>query len=140
METVSSMKYQLLRNNYENFIHPLTGLPIRLFRIIAMRDFEISIDEISIQIKEGDIGGLIQNEKNLSHDDSSWVMNQAKVFDNAILSNSIIRDESWIFGQSVLENTITTGKSFIYGKQKSLIQESVIMDQLSIQQSKILRF
>ena len=46
-----------------------------LYRIQALRDFG--------NVKEGDIGGYIESEKNLSQDGDAWVYGDARVYGNA---------------------------------------------------------
>ena len=48
---------------------------VTLHRIVAVRSFS--------NVKEGDIGGWIEKEENLSHDGDCWVFDEACVFDNA---------------------------------------------------------
>ena len=43
-----------------------------LYRIRALRDFN--------DIKAGDLGGFIENESNLSHNNHAWVYDYAKVY------------------------------------------------------------
>jgi hypothetical protein len=53
----------------------------RLWRIMACKNFS--------NVKKGDLGGLIESEKNLSHDGNCWayddarIYGDAKVYDNA---------------------------------------------------------
>lgn len=125
------MKYEILTKNYENFKHPKTGLPIKLFRIIALVDFEFkSPDGYVIHIKKGQLGGLIQAEKNLSQNDSSWIANSAKLFDNATISNSLIRDEAWVFGNVQVADSIVSRKTHIFDSVK--IVKSYIDDNVDI--------
>lgn len=46
-----------------------------LHRIIALRSFG--------EVKEGELGGWIEKESNLSHEGDCWIYNDAIVFDNA---------------------------------------------------------
>ena len=46
-----------------------------LYRIQALRDFG--------NVKEGDIGGYIESEKNLSQDGNAWVSGDARVYGDA---------------------------------------------------------
>ncbi|GAA5111987.1 hypothetical protein [Bartonella jaculi] len=47
-----------------------------LHRIRALRDFS--------DVEKGDLGGYIEREGNLSHEDSCWVYYNAKVYGNAL--------------------------------------------------------
>ena len=53
----------------------------KLFRIKALIPFG--------NVREGDTGGWIEKEKNLSHFGNAWVYDNAEVFDNA-----------WVFGNA----------------------------------------
>lgn len=44
-------------------------------RIVAIRDFD--------DVKEGDLGGYIESESNLSQEDTCWIYDNAKVYGNA---------------------------------------------------------
>ena len=48
-----------------------------LHRIEALRDFN--------DVKKGDKGGFIENEKNLSQSDTCWVYGNARVYNNAVV-------------------------------------------------------
>ena len=58
-----------------------------LFRIRALRSFG--------DIKAGDLGGFIENERNLSHEDNAWVSGNAKVGGKAIVGG-----EAWVSGEA----------------------------------------
>ena len=51
-----------------------------LYRIQALRDFG--------NVKEGDIGGYIESEKNLSQDGNAWVYGNARVYGDAWVSGN----------------------------------------------------
>ena len=64
-----------------------------LFRIRALRSFG--------DIKAGDLGGFIENERNLSHEDNAWVSGNAKVIDNARVSdNALVSDNARVSGET----------------------------------------
>ena len=76
-----------------------------LHRIKAL----IDIDQFDV--KAGDLGGFIEVENNLSHDDYAWVSENAVVSENAW-----IRANAWIRGNAVVsENAVVTGDAVIYG-------------------------
>ena len=67
-------KYELIPSDIEG-----------LFRIKALKDFN--------DVKNGDIGGYIQSENNLSQLGDCWIYDNAVVRDNAkIYNNAVIRD------------------------------------------------
>ena len=93
-----------------------------LFRIRALRSFG--------DIKAGDLGGFIENERNLSHEDNAWVSGNAKVIDNARVSdNALVSDnarvsgEAWVDGNArvsgyalVIDNARVSGYAKVGGK------------------------
>lgn len=48
-----------------------------LHRIKALRDFG--------NVKKGNIGGWIEDQENLSHDDDCWVFGDVRVFGEAVI-------------------------------------------------------
>ena len=61
-------KYKLTEECKEHFGR-------KLYRIKALIDFG--------DVKAGDLGGYIESEKNLSHNDNCWVYGNARVYGNA---------------------------------------------------------
>lgn len=59
------------------------------------------------KVEIGDLGGYVKSEKNLSHEGNAWVMDDAKVYDNAQVSgNAKVCENVWISG-----NTHVTGNA-----------------------------
>lgn len=60
-----------------------------LYRIEALKDF--------CEIKNGDKGGFIESEDNLSHEGNAWVYDNACVYDHAlgVWKRSNKKNESW---------------------------------------------
>ena len=88
-----------------------------LYRIKALRSFG--------NIKEGDLGGYIESEDNLSHDGTCWIYDDAtvlhggKVYENAqIHDKSSITGNSEIFGDAILYNARIELKTKICGNVK----------------------
>ena len=68
-----------------------------VYRIIAEKDFD--------DIKKGTLGGFVESEKNLSHNDNCWIHNNATVFDNATVCGNAI-----IYGNAIVcDNVIVYG-------------------------------
>lgn len=92
-----------------------------LYRIRAARKFTIH-DEITV--RNGDLGGWIERENNLSHDGSAWVYGEAyvygkaRVFDDAcVYGNARVFGHAWIYGNArVYEDARVFIKAEIYGK------------------------
>lgn len=88
------MKYELLKNNFIEY----KGR--KLYRIKALKSFS--------DIKCGDIGGYVENGKNLSQNGNCWIYNNAKVYDDGrVFDNAIIKNDAEVFDNaSVLDNAI----------------------------------
>ena len=88
------MKYELLNNNFIEY----KGR--KLYRIKALKSFS--------DIKCGDIGGYVENGKNLSQNGNCWIYNNAKVYDDGrVFDNAIIKNDAEVFDNaSVLDNAI----------------------------------
>ena len=58
-----------------------------MYRIVALRDFG--------NVEQGDKGGIIAKEANLSHDGDAWVYGNAKVYGDAEVSGN-----AWVYGDA----------------------------------------
>ena len=103
-----------------------------LYRIEALKDFN--------DVKKGDKGGFIENEKNLSQRGDCWIYDNAKVSDNAmvccnakvygnakICDYAVAYDNAIVFGNAqvcdeakVYYNAKVYGNARIYGKARVL--------------------
>lgn len=87
----------------------------KLHRIRALKSFG--------RIKEGDLGGFVQSENNLSDKGDAWIYHDAKVYDDAIVSgnasvlnNAEIFESSYIYGDAIIgKNAKTYGSAAITG-------------------------
>lgn len=91
-----------------------------LFRIQALISFS--------DVQEGDLGGYIEKEENLSHDGNAWVYNNAQVFDEArvcgdaqiydnacVSNNAHIYEDARIYGSACISgNAYICGDAQIY--------------------------
>ena len=65
----------------------------KLFRIRAIRSFS--------NVAAGDLGGYVEKEENLSHDNDAWIYNNAYIFGNArICDDAHICDKACVFGDA----------------------------------------
>lgn len=96
-------KYRLLDSDTKVFFGRT------LFRIQALNSFG--------DVQEGDLGGYIEKEKNLSHDGNAWVYNNAQVFDEArVCGNAKIFGNVKIFGNAKVHGNVgVRGNVQIYG-------------------------
>jgi NDP-sugar pyrophosphorylase family protein len=115
------MKYEILKNDHKTFLHPYTENPVRVFRIIYVSDVTWTnpFTDTEHTISAGTIGGFIASEVNLSHTDTSVILNNAIVFGNATLKDTFVRDSASVFDDcSVIESEVF-GTSRIFGKTKA---------------------
>ena len=82
-----------------------------------MKKYEINKDGCCValrsfgDVEEGDIGGFIESEKNLSHEGNCWVYENARVFGNAWVYGN-----AWVFGNArVYDNARVFGNAFVSG-------------------------
>ena len=82
----------------------------KLYRIQSLRSFS--------NVKEGELGGYIESEDNLSHDGMCWVYEEAKVFGNAeVRGNAEVSGDAKVFDHAyVLGNAEVRGEAKVYGK------------------------
>ena len=115
------MKYEILKGDYKTFLHPHTGSPVRVFRIWYIKTFTWinPFTDQEIIIHADSPGGFIQSQVNLDHNDTSAILNNAIVFGNATLSNSILRDTSSVFDSSNVTDSEIFGAARIFGKTRA---------------------
>ena len=80
-----------------------------LHRIKALRDFG--------NVKKGNIGGWIEGQENLSHDDDCWVYGNAEVYGDAkVLGNAEVHGNAIVLGNAeVYGNAIVLGDAKVLG-------------------------
>lgn len=87
-----------------------------LYRIRALKDFG--------DVQEGDLGGFIESEDNLSHEGNCWIGDEVKVFGNAkVYENAEVTDNALVFGNAevygvaeVYEYASVYGSAKVYDK------------------------
>ena len=68
----------------------------RFKRVKALRDFG--------DVKKGDIGGIVDNEENLSHDGLCWIYDDSMVTQHAkVMENATVRKNGYIYGDAVVK-------------------------------------
>jgi len=88
---------------------------ITLHRIKAIRSFD--------NVSEGELGGWIEKEENLSHEGNCWIADEAKVFGDAVVSeNARLYDDTEVAGNAEIdgnakltEHAVACGHCFVYG-------------------------
>ena len=95
-----------------------------LYRIKALKDFG--------NVKNGDIGGYVEGEKNLSQYGDCWIYDNAKVYDNAeVCDNAQVCGKAKVYGNAyvcgnakvcckarVEDNAVVWNNAQIYGYAK----------------------
>lgn len=73
-----------------------------LYRIQAIKDFG--------EVHDGDLGGWIESEKNLSQTGKCWVWDDAMVYDSAKVSdNAVVYGSAEIYGKAKIRGNATIG-------------------------------
>ena len=118
---MNNKKYEILMDE-ENTIECEGHI---LHRIKALRDFN--------DVREGDIGGYVENENNLSHKGSCWIYDEAKAMDNSrMYDNSIICDYSTMYDNSTMhDNSIMHDNSLMFNN-------SIMFDNSSMHDNSIM--
>lgn len=83
----------------------------KLHRIVAARD----IPEVDVQ--EGDLGGYIESERNLSHRGTAWVFDNAKVYGQAsVIEGATVRQNACVHDRACLSGGfIAYDDAHLYG-------------------------
>ena len=90
-------KYELT----SNFV--INEFGVKLFQIKATVDFGI--------VKKGELGGYIENEKNLAQNGNAWVDGDARVYGNAwVYGDARVYGNAWVFGDAWV-----SGNAWVYG-------------------------
>ena len=86
-----------------------------LYRINALKDFS--------DVKQGDLGGWLQGEHNLSQAGDCWVYDNAvvsgfaTVLNNAtVLDNAVVCDKAVVYNSSIIcDKAVVSGNAIIHG-------------------------
>lgn len=90
-----------------------------LYRIRALRD--------TLYAKAGQLGGFIEHEENLPQDGTGWVLDDAKVYDHAVIHNGTqIRHLAEVYGDAQVVQSYVGGESLVYDNAR--IRESSVLD------------
>lgn len=85
----TNKKYKMLKND------TIIYKGVKLHRIQALKSFN--------DVEKGNLGGYIQNHKNLSHDGNCWAYDSAKVFNKALVKdNAEIHNQATIYGSALV--------------------------------------
>lgn len=109
---------EILMKKYELTEETITISGHILHRIRALKDFS--------DVKEGDLGGWVESEENLSQEGNCWIYDDAKIFDNAVVcGNGVVKHKSECFGRTYITDNAklcghvtTTSHTVIAGNAK----------------------
>jgi carbonic anhydrase/acetyltransferase-like protein (isoleucine patch superfamily) len=91
-----------------------------LYRIEAIIPF--------VNIHEGDLGGFIESEKNLSHEGNCWVYDESTVSGNAIIKDDAsVCDDSWVKDDATVEGKALIRNAAIVGG-KAVVKDKAWVD------------
>ena len=119
VNTTIEKKYELLKDDTKEirFKRAENIEKVTVYRIKALRSFG--------DVTEGDLGGYVESEENLSHEGDCWiydesaVMSKSRIYENAKLyGDSRFSDYSVAYGNCELQNVIAQLASKIYGNIK----------------------
>lgn len=122
---MSNKKYELTDESIE-----WSGVTLR--RIRALRDFG--------NVEQGELGGFVQSEANLSHYGDSWVHDEAKVYERGrILENANITKSATVCGCAIVskkatveDKAVITGRAIIHDNAK-VCGNAIVMGKAIIQ-------
>lgn len=109
-------------NNKKYMLDPTDSIQFRgktLYRIIALNEIMLKYKGYPYnKVLEGDKGGYVESEANLSHEGSCWILDDAKVLDNAVVSgDAVVEHKARVFGNARVEDNATiSGRAKVYGK------------------------
>src|SRR3990167_9376264 len=111
-------KYKLLPENkieiYEKTLYQIQAYEKTLYQIQAIVSFGSVLD--------GELGGYIETEKNLSQENNAWVYDGAWVSGDAwVYGDARVYGNAWVYGDArVSGNARVSGDARVYGKLKLL--------------------
>ena len=108
----NEMKYEILKDDFIEFDDR------KLYRIRALKDFH--------NVKEGEFGGYIESEQNLSQEGNAWVYGNARVSGNAqvygnaqVAGNVRVSDDAQVYGNArVSGDACVSGDAWVSGDAK----------------------
>ena len=94
---------------------------VTLHRIKAVVEFGL--------VKVGDLGGWIEKEENLSHEENAWVCGNAKVYDNAkVYGDAKVCGNAKVYGDAeVYGNAEVRGNAWVCGNAEVFSADHVLV-------------
>lgn len=110
-----------------------------VYKIRALKTFEVPCFSAPVTVHAGDCGGYIESEKNLSQGGSCWVFGNAVVMDDAIVTddahasdNVTVQDAAKVCGEAIVQdNAVIKGNAVV--KDKAYVTDyAVIKDNATV--------
>lgn len=116
-------KYELTKKTYSHYGFTLS-------QIRAIKSFG--------DVKKGDLGGFIQNKKNLSQDGLCWVYDNVLVYlDGSVEDDAKAKNGCWIWNSAKLrEKAVAENNCFLYG-DIDVFGRALIQDEACCQGGKV---
>ncbi len=97
----------------------------KLYRIRALQDFS--------DVHAGDLGGFVENERNLSHHGLCWIYDDAKAYAMSRISNNArLKDYAICNGRAkVYGNSLLSGKSEI-SNSANIFDHAIVLDESTV--------
>ncbi len=110
---------------YELINGTVTSTGRTLYRVRALKDFA--------DVKTGDIGGIVENSKNLSQMGNCWIYDNAVVFGKARVSgNAKISDHAIISDKARVGGDVAISDYVMIGGKTQVFGDAVLSGHLSI--------
>lgn len=104
------MKYELTEKT--DYRQGSNGDMVKVYKIRAKKSFKTACAYYSIEVKEGDLGGYVASEKNLSQEGTCWVSEAAAVYENAkVTDDALVTGYANVSGYAVVEKQARVGNN-----------------------------
>lgn len=99
---------------------------VRVYRIQALRDFDIDVPGVRKRVVAGEPGGFVMHERNLSQVGSAWISDDACAIQHALVADKAlvqgnaqvrnwgqVRGQSRVFGSAVVGNRLVVSDAVL---------------------------
>lgn len=134
-------KFELVEDD-TLLVHNCYGEMINLYRIRALKDISCPIKIrnesgtlASYTVKEGELGGYVEKEENLSHEGGCWVFDKARVYDDSRIEDNasildLVRVTNSVIGgyTKIINNSVISGSQIVGDERIVILGRSQISD------------
>jgi hypothetical protein len=101
-----------------------------VYQIEALKDIP------EIDIKKGNKGGYIENEKCLSQSGNCWIWNKAEVFGNSIvIENAQVKNNAMVYNGSIVKGNAQVTKNAIVSESSDISGDAEVTDDAKVKMS-----